>query len=205
MHTESVDEKNLEDLAIQARWLAERYERISEGFSSRAGVLLGLLAVEVGVLGQVDADPWLLLVSVLAVLACGAPFILTLSAKSVRFPEASLLVDVATANTSDPTMHGMTAAHAAVAQLLQPARPERSVVEQFKLESQLRAQWFKRGLALFAVAQVLVAITVLNGAFDARNTRAASNGGDHRTLSTADPMVRGADGADTPRRGSVRR
>lgn len=195
---------DLEALNMQARWLAERYERISEGLSSRAGVLLGLLAVELGVLGQIKADAWLLLASVLALLACGVPFILTLAAKSVQFPEISLLVDVATSAETDASKRETAAAHAVTAQLLQPALPAISVVEQFKAESQSRAQWFKRGLVLFAVAQVLVALTVLNGAFDVRNTRTVPDSRASGPCCNTDRMGGSPNGANSQRPGSLR-
>lgn len=166
---------DLDLLNVQARWLAERYERISEGFSTRAGVLLGLLAVELGVLGQINAQPYMLTIAVVALLGCGVPFVLTLSTKAVLFPEASYLLGAASAVATDPDHESLAAPRSITEQLLQPVAPSDSVVEQFKVESQDRAKWFRRGLIAFGVAQVLVAITILNGAFDARNTGSVPN------------------------------
>ena len=191
-------------LAVQARWLAERYERISEGFSGRAGVLLGLLAVELGALGQVQADPRLLLSSVLALLACGASLILTLQAKAVRFPEAVHLVESASRTGEDPTNRASSAGRAVIEQLLQPLDPAKSVVEQFKAESQWRARWFRRSLLVFAIAQILVAVTILNGAFDARIARTAPYTGPGHPDYRADGMDRGSHNANLQGSGLLR-
>lgn len=138
-----------------ARFLVERHERIGEGLSARAGVMLGLTGVQFAVLtGVGGALPWAWIVLVdLLLLAAAVGFTWCLAARPLRMPTAEDL-RTSVINGTDGTM-------VALEQLIGVRNKDHCLVEQLKQDGLRRAPGLVWGTRSFLAAQVALVAGLL--------------------------------------------
>ena len=144
-----MDRREQQSLLEHARWLTERAERTAEGFANRAGVVLGAVGIELGVIPRTTtagrATSVCLLIS--AALLLGA-----LMPRRTKIPDLRELRDVVTG--------ARQARYTAIEQLIGFHCPPNSYVAQVQRDSIKRGYWFSAGVGVFLVSQVLLVLAL---------------------------------------------
>jgi hypothetical protein len=97
-----MEEIELEEIRVhtaQARWIAERLERMNEAFATLSGTFMGFLGIELAFLGQIDKfqitknwittiSAWVTVGSMILAIVC---FVAALQSTSFRMPDLKML------------------------------------------------------------------------------------------------------------------
>ena len=150
---------NLEEgrfLANHVQWLIEREDAAADAFSTRAGVLLGGIGVELAFLVNIESTKLrfgyaasslsLLVVSAILLLISMVP-------RRVLVGDTDDLAAVVAGNRD--------ATFTVVEHLIKYFDEANRPLSRYRLISRFRGRWFMGGLLIFLVAQVLIAIAFL--------------------------------------------
>ena len=150
---------NLEEgrfLANHVQWLIEREDAAADAFSTRAGVLLGGIGVELAFLVNIESTKlrFSYAASSLSLLVVSAILLLiSMVPRRVLLGDTNDLAAVV-AGSSDATF---TVVEHLIKYFDEANRP----LSRYRLISRFRGRWFMGGLLVFLVAQVLIAISFL--------------------------------------------
>ena len=150
---------NLEEgkfLANHVQWLIEREDAAADSFSTRAGVLLGGIGVELAFLVNIESTKlrFCYAAASLSLLVVSAIFLLiSMVPRRVAVGDTNDLAAVVAGNRD--------ATFTVVEHLIKYFDEANRPLSRFRLISRFRGRWFMGGLLIFLVAQVLIAIAFL--------------------------------------------
>jgi hypothetical protein len=150
---------NLEEgkfLAQHVQWLIEREDAAADSFSTRAGVLLGGIGVELGFLVNIESTKLRLSFAASSVVLLVVSAVLLLIAmvpRRILLGNSGDLVDV----VADKRGATFTVVEHLVKYFDETSRP----LNRYRVISRFRGRWFMGGLLFFLVAQLLIAIAYL--------------------------------------------
>lgn len=135
------------EMRLYACWLAERAERVSEGFSARAGILLSAVGVELGFIPRtnVRGTPWWLLVLAQLIVSAG----LLLGALWPRRTRIPAVADLR-AHFGDQREFHTTAVDQLIGYFDEPT----GYIRQLDNDAKYRGRFFLAGVLMFLGAQV---------------------------------------------------
>jgi len=140
-------------MAHHVQWLIEREDAAADSFSTRAGVLLGGIGVELGFLVGIDNSKLRFSYAASSlVLLVGSAVLLLVS----MVPRRILVGD--SGDLADVVAGKRDAIFTVVEHLVKYFDATNQPLKRYRLISRFRGRWFMGGLLFFLVAQVLIAI-----------------------------------------------